>query len=501
MEDQAPRHDAQNPAVRFIRSWMNPTPRREIAVWVFLILATIGIRVYLSHLVPAYLWSKDSNSYATSAFQWIRTGVWETDPRRGPVYSLVIALCLKIWGSFESLITLQHVLGGASVLLAIAVLRAVHGARAALACALCGHAYAVYGLSLGVEHLVRNETLLFVFATVAFAAWFLAIERDSAHWLWLCGISTGLLMLTKNVFGPFPLMVIGAQIWLHRSRPAVAAMHALIFIVALALPVASSKALIHFTVHNRPSEPQAGILFYGRTAQFTELDGGIEPEIKKLIRADIEAYRKLPKLDNNVILKQTAVPHMRDYLRAQGKTPADLDKLCLRLALEAVRTHKAEYVAQVIGDLRSIHFHHATKVLSPSENDLDNVKTMLAGYTAPDPLLRVESTIAKLDAAMQPHRLTAYRFILKTAWLFDLAPVLLTSLLLPVFVWRTRSAMRFWWLGAAAVWYFTMVLLSTIGRPLDRYLIPVAPIMFWTLGSSVVVAFEWVAKRMERTAG
>ena len=53
MEDQAPRHDAQNPAVRFIRWWMKPTPRREIAVWVFLILVTAGIRVYLSHLVPA----------------------------------------------------------------------------------------------------------------------------------------------------------------------------------------------------------------------------------------------------------------------------------------------------------------------------------------------------------------------------------------------------------------------------------------------------------------
>ncbi|HEX8280359.1 MAG TPA: hypothetical protein VF551_03195, partial [Chthoniobacterales bacterium] len=95
----------------------------EMVAWVLIVATIVGIRAYLVHLLPVYLWSKDAGSYAAPVWRWLETGLWETDPRRGPVYSLLIATCLKLWGSFDSVIILQHALGGLAVLLAIVVLR------------------------------------------------------------------------------------------------------------------------------------------------------------------------------------------------------------------------------------------------------------------------------------------------------------------------------------------------------------------------------------------
>ena len=73
-----------------------------------------------------------------------------------------------------------------------------------------------------------------------------------------------------------------------------------------------------------------------------ELDGGIDPEIKAQIRAQVEAYqrevsgdgKRAPQLNNNDILKKTVVPHLTKILRAEGKTGDDLNALCRALALE-----------------------------------------------------------------------------------------------------------------------------------------------------------------------
>jgi hypothetical protein len=68
--------------------------------------------------------------------------------------------------------------------------------------------------------------------------------------------------------------------------------------------------------------------------------------------------------------------------------------------------------------------------------------------------------------------------------------VLLTTLLLPVVWWLSPSPTRAWWVGAAGIWYFTVVLLATVGRPLDRYLIPALPVMFFTLSSAVMMGWN-----------
>ena len=91
----------------------------EALLWLLVIAAAVGIRLYLVHLLPIGLWSKDAGSYAYSAFRWIHTGVWETDPRRGPIYSMLIAFCGKTWGGIDSLMLLQHAMGAAAILLSV----------------------------------------------------------------------------------------------------------------------------------------------------------------------------------------------------------------------------------------------------------------------------------------------------------------------------------------------------------------------------------------------
>lgn len=479
-----------------IRSFLAEPPRvAEILAWLFIIAAVAGIRFYLVRLVPVALWSDDAGSYAASAFKWIHTGLWATDPRRGPIYSLFIAACAKLTGGVDAVMLAQHVLGGAAVLLAVIALRVMTSRAALLPFTFCSYAYAVYGLPIYLEQLVRNETLLFFFGTVAFVTWLLAIKNERPHWLWLSGLAAGLLMLTKNVYGPFPLVVVAGHLFYWRKTPRLAAKFALIFSVAFILPIAGARLLKQMTDHHRPPEPQAGILLYGRTAQFTDLEGGIEPEIKSQIRQEILDYRKLPKLDNNLILKRTVVPHLHRILGAQGKLPADVNRLCLRLAVEGIQQHKMDYVRQVLHDLGQAHFKGGYKLDSPKPADLTSTAAKLAIYPQPDPLLRVEATTAELKAHPEKKRFSLFHHWIRTSWLFLFAPVLFTTLLLPLFVFCTRSKMQLWWVGAAAVWFFTMVLLCTVGRPLDRYLLPVVPIIFWTLSNAVIVAVDWLLAR------
>ena len=117
-------------ADRALRWFTQPSRAAEIAGWILLAAAVVAARVYMAHLLPGYLWSKDSHGYAGAAVQWLDTGHWENDPKRGPVYSLVIAACLKLWGIFEAAVAFQYVLGGLLVLGCAAVLRAQCGRRA-----------------------------------------------------------------------------------------------------------------------------------------------------------------------------------------------------------------------------------------------------------------------------------------------------------------------------------------------------------------------------------
>jgi len=491
----------------------------EILVWGMVIAATVGVRLYLIHLLPVGLWSKDAGSYAYSAFRWIHTGVWETDPRRGPVYSILIAFCGKVWGNIDSIMLLQHAMGAAAILLSVFALRLLHGRRALIPLAACGYAYGVYGLPLYLEHLVRNETLLFFCGSVALVTWLFSIKWRQPHWLWITGIAAALLTVTKNVWLPFPVLFAAGTLWYYRKEMRLAVTQVLIFAVAFAVPYMGAKIFKHRTLGvDRSDEPQEGVLLYGRTAQFTCLDGGIEPEIKKQIRSEVEAYEhevfgdgtKPPHLNNNEILKKTVVPTLNSILRHEGKNGEDLNRLCRSLALEAIRTHPVQYGMQVWRDMVRMHLTSGARYVAPDNAEPESQRSLLLELDTPDPIIHVPEAVAKLDQMIgkpadgdEPAKKSrkrdargqfdTYQGVLLSAWLFDLAPVLLTSLLLPLMFFLSPIPTRAWWFGAAGIWYFTVVLLSTVGRPLDRYLIPALPVMFFTLSSAVILGWNALA--------
>ena len=484
-------------ADRALRFLTQPSRAAEIAGWVLLVAVIVAARVYMAHLLPAYLWSKDSKGYAFSAIQWAEGGHWETDPKRGPVYSLVLAACLKLWGSFDAVIVFQHVLGGVLVLGCALFLRLMHGRRAHWPAIACGLALAIYSQLLFLEHLIRNDLLLCTFSTVAFVAWHFALERGKHGWLLVCGLSAALLALSRNVLAPFPLVVLAALLWDVRRTPKAALTAAAVFLAGLALPFVGAKVFRHFTIHDRSPQPQPGSMLFARVAQFTVLDGGIEPEIKELIRADIESYRKKSRLDNNEILARTAVPRMRELYDRLGKKPAEVDALCWRLAGEAIRAHPGDYARQCGRDFLNVQMRLGTSATNPSPGDIGAACKSLANETSL-PLLRAPETIRALEPATHKNHLAGYKWMNEQAWLFSKSPVLWTSLGVTALAFFRRGKIRVWWITAAVSWWFLIVLLCTVGRPLSRYLLPVIPIMFWTLGTVIALAWNWLTATLEK---
>ena len=371
------------------------------------------------------------------------------------------------------------------------------GRRALVPLMLCGLSYALFGWTLYLEHLLRNETLLFFFGSLTFGSWLLSLHREKTGWLWLTGISAALLTLTKNVYAPFPLLVVGGYLFFFRANLKWAARQVLVFAIAFALPLLANKALNSVTPHTRPPEPQDGILFYGRTAQFTVLEKGKHLDLKAAIAQEVEDYRKLPRLDNNLILKRTVVPHLNRILTEQGKLPVDLNRLCWELGLEGVNANRLAYVKQVLGDMQEILFNITAGNCTPNPEDLEAAqKTLQEAPLSHDPLADLPGSVAQLQAAARSGHFTTYHSLISSSGLFRFrSAALLVTLLLPLFWWRTRGPYRLWWMGLCGIWCFTIVLLCTVGRPLHRYILPALPVMFWTFTSALALLWDHLGKR------
>lgn len=475
----------------------------EITLWALLLAVTVGIRLYLWHLLPAYLWSDDGNSYAAPAFRWLESGTLVFDGRRGPTYTLLIASALKIFGTVKGVVWLQHGLGALALLGSVAVARLIWGRSAVLPLFFCSLALALYGLPLHLGHWIRNETLLLVFSTLAFGAWWRALQTERPRWLFVAALGAALVTMTKNVFVPFPFVLVAGVFCTGRPgiRPRLLRLGCVG--AGLALPFLVWK--IHDATAREVAapEPQAGILFFGRTAQWTKLDGGIEPELKALIREDIESYRRLPKLDNNVIIKRTAVPHLSQALKAQGRSPTDLDRLCRQLAFEAVRAQPAAFARQVRDDLIYLHFRAGVKNEFPSGNQIADARTSLrelAGPRAAHAGMESAATDAVLAARAHGDPFRFFHRCLTRAWLFQGYPVLFTTLAVPLLFFTSRGKVRIFFGGIAAVWFFNMLLLSTVGRPLERYLMPLVPLMFWAQSGALILGWNWLLRRVGGSA-
>ncbi|MEZ5405075.1 MAG: hypothetical protein R3F23_02520 [Verrucomicrobiia bacterium] len=462
--------------------------RVEITLWILFLGCTLAVRYYFIHFFPTYIWSKDSSSYVDTAFQWINSGVWETDIRRGPVYSLFVGLILKIVPNLSAIMIAQHILGAIAIILAVVLFCRIYPSDTRWLILLCGAAYGLYELPLYLEHLIRNETLLLIFATGALGAWTMALHSlHPSRWLLISGLSAGLLTLTKNIFLPFPFLVITVLLYLRFKNKRTFLLPALAFIGSFFLPYIA----VYFQHSSAPDKTErssyAGVQFYGRVAQWTYLEGGLYPEIKTLIRKPVETYRKFKKLDNNVVIKKLIVPVIEEHLKTQGKGFTEVDRICLNLAFEAIRKNPGLFTKQVLNDLYKLHFRCGYQSRLLKAHDLRDLIEDMEQISRPDPMMDYDATMQTLHQQVEVNNFSSYYRFIKMAWLFEIfPPALLTTLLLPLLFFFDRTPMRFFWLTVAGVWFFNIILLATVGRPLNRYFVPLAPLMFWTLTGALI---------------
>ena len=179
-----------------------------------------------------------------------------------------------------------------------------------------------------------------------------------------------------------------------------------------------------------------------------------------------------------------------------------MDRLCWQLGVEAVAHHPAAYLKQVVHDFYFLNFITAQRFIVFLPHQLRSAVHDAESYVASRPQVAqttgaryfdLPASRAAIEAAAEKNsglgRLS--HFIFATGRLRLISPVFLTTLILPFLVYWTRGRERLFWLGNAILWYYYLTLLSTVGRPLDRYLMPVVPIMFWTMSTAISIGWQW----------
>lgn len=463
--------------------------RHEWLAWATVAAAIALPRCWLWLLAPHYFWSADSGGYVEPAVRWLAEGIWLSDARRGPIYSGFIAAILRVGGNLSAVALVQHLLGGACLVGLLVMLRRWYGPRALVPIIAVGFAAGCYDLPMHLEKMIRNETLLCLWSTLAFAGLAAALQRRSIGGAAVAGGAGALLNLTKSVFLPWlplALLLLGIRWWGDRRRRWVAVASALA--AAYVLPAGAARLAEWRWPGSIGGESYAGIQLYGRVAQWTVLDGGLYPEVKARVRPLVEEYRGRKKPDNNWVIKRGIIPEI-----ARGLEPGErgqLDRLCRQLACEAIRHHPREFLAQAGDDLREFLFEIGLESEAAKPKAFGKMARSLAGIAAPHPAYQLPWILGAYRG-IGPDRFRDYYRLTAAAWLFTLwPPVLMTTLALPVVAWLAPPRRRLFWAGAAGIWLFNLVLLSTVGKPLHRYVMPLLPVMILCLGS--LVAEVWL---------
>ena len=274
-----------------------------------------------------------------------------------------------------------------------------------------------------------------------------------------------------------------------------------------ALPLAASKIYTAISHTSRPAEPEAGEMFYGRTAQWTYLDGGVAADLKPRIQSQVADYisqmRATGRPDNNEIVKRTVVPTLKAILIGERhQTPADVDRLCWRLGLEAVAHHPGAFLGQVAHDWYFLNFITAQRMIFFKREELppsgrDAAQFAAEHYAPGDPLVQrlfaLPAARQAIAAGVQPRSgLQIFARFLNPAGGLAVGVARCSSRASCCRSWCTSPgpADRLFWLGATVLWFYYLALLSSVGRPLDRYLLPVVPIAFWAYGTGLTLLWE-----------
>jgi hypothetical protein len=458
--------------------------RAEWLVWALVVAAAAAPRIWLAQLCPAYIWSSDSAGYLFPALRWLGGEAWLSDPRRGPLYSGFLAGVIRVAGDLTAAVHVQQALGAVTAIGLAVLLRARFGKRALVPVLLCGVSAGLYGLPVYLGHLIRNETLLFVFTSAAIAGLLLGLDpgaRGRLAWLVAAGFFGALVNLTKNVFLPWPLLGLVAVAWPGRRAAAGWVVPAAAFLIGYALPTGGAKVAERAWPGSVGGVSYAGIQLYGRVAQWTVLDGGLHPEIKEAIRPLVLEYRSREKPDNNWVIKRGIIPVIGKTIGDTGER--SLDRICRELAVEAIRANPREFAAQAAGDFGDFLFEMGWKEEVPEAKTFPKMAGNLERIAGTHPSMRLECVVPFYRSVEKDRFRDFYRLI-KGAVIFEAwPPVLVTSLLLFALFAFDRAGRPFWF-AVAGIWFFNLVLLSTVGKPMHRYLMPLVPVMFLAMGAA-----------------
>ena len=471
-------------------------PILEAVFWIALIAMVIWPRVALWQALPTYVWSNDSGSYVLPAVRWLEGGEMDFGGRRGPIYPLLIAACMHWGGNLNTVVAVQHALGALSILLSIAVLRVLFGRAALPVLAACGFAAGLFNLPVYLEHLMRNETVLMTTCSAALCGFALALRGGRIAWAGFAGLMSGLTMVIKPILGPFPLVAAICLWWRGRGterpwRSPVA------YIAALAMVMFAPEVLTSVGAGEFEGEAYSGIQFYGRTAQWTKLDGGLYPEIKAKIAPLVHQYRAMEKLDNNLVIKRLIVPVIKQHLKGNPAPYPSLNKVCRQLAFEAVASQPAAFVGQAWSDFCKMHVRIANRPILPSSHDLQEVADDMRRLTDFPERLQRDEAVRVIGLRANKENFKFFEALTGWSWLFRMwPPVLWTSLLIVPLILFTRREHRLLWIALASLWYFNILLLSIVGKPMNRYLVPVNTVMIWALSYPFILIWLYIVSRV-----
>ncbi len=473
------------------------TPRRRweffrripLPVWDFLVFAGIAAaavhaRWVLWDVVPTYLWSSDSMSYLGPALDFLQDGRFDAATRRGFTYPMLIAAVLKAGGNLNTLVFVQHGLGVASVLMSCAAVRLWFGRAALPAVALCGMALGYFDVIIYLEHLVRNEALIHFFMAAGILGFCAAVKSARLVPALVSGAGFALAQVTKGILGPLPLAAAAVLAWRRRDSWRGAAILAGAFLGVFLTAVAVPRILARAGAGGFVSAPYAGIQFYGRVAQWTVLDGGIYPELKSAIRPAVEAYREKArtKLDNNIVIKRLIVPRIEQYLREHSAAYPPVDRVCRELAFEAVRSNPGGMAAQAWSEGKQLILRTGYRKRMPSVGDIRDLVEEMESQPQPPAILDRDATVRRLRDHGSAENFARFHSQSARAWLFRLfPPMAAASVIAAALACFAGGASRALWIALAAFWFFSIVLFSTVGRPMNRYVVPLAPVMFLAL--------------------
>lgn len=476
--------------------WVSAPPLWvEVGTWIIVIGAAVVPRLWIASLLPTYVWSEDSNSYVESALRWLDGGGWVTSSKRGPLYSVFVALVLKLGGTFWTVVVVQHVLGVLTVVFACAVARRCAGPASWLPLLLCGTGYAMHGLPVYLEHLIRSETLLATMCALWLGTWALGLRLGSRCWMASAGLFAGLLQLGKGMFPLVPLVSIASVFWPSFPRAKRLAAAGL-FCLTFALTWAMDRAQRALDSDESGGNSQMGKLLYARVAQWTVLDGGIEPELKEALRPSVAAYLDKGQLDNNWVLKKGPAVVVRAHVASRGGDEAEFGRLCRRLAMEAIMAQPGAFLRQVANDAVTLHRKTGRSFEWLRPRSLlavaDDIETYLKEQSEFAHLLgkiadadRVGATIRA--SASEDHFEAFHRWVYRS-WLFrEHSPVMLATLCLLALPFVSRGWVRPFAAGLSLVWFFSIAILCTVGRPLDRYIVPLEPMMLGAMIAGLLV--------------